>query len=173
MMAHNRPCVGGGQGGAVRVLWIASLCAALVIALLLSPFFLTSRKDRFWRRDETIAKMSDLAEVMISLRDRDYDLTTVHNIDDLLKMADSAKLIPRPSQYYFVKDAWESPFIWCICKASTGDVEVSIVSCGQNRTFEQGEGDDITFAVSLSGKGKGTLRYDSATKTNWPPTPSD
>ena len=130
-------------------------------------------KDRFLRRDQTTARMSDLAEVVILLRDRGYDLTALHTIDDLLATAGSAKVLLPFSQYHYVKDAWETPIVWRVSKASTGDVEVAMISCGKNRVFDQGEGDDIVFTLSLTGKGKGTLRYDSVKQADWPPTPRD
>jgi hypothetical protein len=119
--------------------------------------------------------MGNLGLFMLELREGNHDLSAIRNIDEFLSIADGAGVIPGGSYYrkLLERDAWETPFVWRVSKASTGDVEVALISCGANRTFEQGEGDDIVFTISLSGKGKGTLHYDSETQTDWPPTPKD
>jgi hypothetical protein len=118
--------------------------------------------------------MRNLGVFMLALRDRGDDLSTIRNIDEFLSIADGAGLIPGGGyRKHLAKDAWETPFVWRVSKASTGDVEVALISCGKDRTFDQGEGDDIVFTLSLSGKAKGMLRYDSVTETNWPPTPEE
>jgi hypothetical protein len=165
--------VNGTQSGASRVVWVVSICAALLIALLLIFLFQSSTIDSFPERDKTISTMQNLGAVMLSLREENHDLSAIRNIGEFLSIGDSTGIIPGGYSKLLEKDAWGTPFVWRVSRASTGDVEVALISCGQNRTFEQGEGDDIIFQLSLSGKGKGTLRYDSVTQADWPPTPMD
>lgn len=118
--------------------------------------------------------MSDLALAVLEYRENGNDLSAIQNIEDFLSIADRTRLVPGGGySKRLEKDGWGTPFVWRVSKASTGDVEVAIISCGENRKFEQGEGDDITFTLSVAGKGKGTLHYDSVKQTDWPPTPKD
>jgi hypothetical protein len=117
--------------------------------------------------------MGNVAVTMIALRDHGLDLSTVGDIYGLFKMADDAKFIPRGYQDFFVKDAWDTPFVWRISKAPTGGMEASLISYGKGRPFDQEGGDGIVFTLPLSGRGKGTLHYGSVVKANWPPSPKN
>lgn len=159
------------HSGALRAGCVVAIGAAILAALLLSPWCLTSKTDWFMSRDQTISTLRYLAKTMTALRDRGYDLSAVANVDGLLKAALGARLILPGDEVDFAHDAWKTPFVWSVCRASTGDVKVAIISCGKNRLFEHGAGDDIVFELPLTGKGSGSLRYDSEIKANWPPTP--
>jgi hypothetical protein len=118
--------------------------------------------------DQTVNKIQNLAKIMIALRDRGHNLRTVNNTDDLLKMAVGARLIMEVDRRDLATDAWKTPFVWRFSASSTGGANVTITSCGKNRAFDGGKRDDITYELSLSGRERGTLRYDSVTRTNWP-----
>ena len=141
--------------GAIRMGCLVSLGAAILVGLLLSPWIFSSKTDWFMRRDQSISTMRQCAILMMDLRDRGYDLSSVANVDELLKAALGARLILPGDEVDFAHDAWKTPFVWSVCRASTGDVKAAIISCGKNRKFEHGAGDDIVFELPLAGKGSG------------------
>ncbi len=157
--------------GIIRMSWVLAICGATLLAFIVCPVFLPSRVDWNMPADQTVNKMQNLAKIMIALRDRGYDLRTVSNTDGLLNAAVGARLITDVDRGELNNDGWKTPFVWRVSKSATGAASASIFSCGMNRAFDGGSGDDIAYELSLSGRERGTLRYDSIAKTDWPPTP--
>jgi hypothetical protein len=102
--------------------------------------------------DQTRNTLRQLSLVMRGLVDRGDDLTSFANVDAMLKTSCLAGGITEEESQRRRVDYWGTPLVWRVCKASTGDAKVAVISCGRNRHYEDGGGDDLMFELVLPKK---------------------
>lgn len=120
-----------------------------MLAAMLLLVFVGCGRDPASFTGATRHRMRDYDTLLTALRDRGCDLAAIQTIDELFDAGCRANVMMDVERDLMRRDAWGTPFVWRVCKASTGDVAVAVISCGQNRGYDWGNVDDLVYEVQI------------------------
>jgi hypothetical protein len=127
-----------------------------VVIVVCSITFVSCIPSGESRYDRTKGKVDTLAAIMRSINGSHHDIASFTDVDGILDMACRAGICEKGVDEWLMKDEWNNPFVWRVCRASNGDVRVAVISCGPNGRYENGAGDDIMFELLCHAAAGGT-----------------